>query len=134
MQFIVNIDVDDIERAIAFYERGLGLGLHRRLFDGTVAEMAGGPAPVYLIEKPARSVAVPGSAIRRDYRRHWTPVHVDFVVEDLDAALGRARAAGAVQEGTVRDFAWGRLASLSDPFGNGFCLLAFAAGGYDRAL
>lgn len=133
MQFVVNIDVEDIERAISFYERGLGLALRGRLFGGTVAEMAGGPSPVYLIEKPARGVAVPGTAIRRDYRRHWTPVHLDFVVEDLDAALGRALAAGAMQEGAVRDFAWGRLASLSDPFGNGLCLLAFAEGGYDQA-
>lgn len=65
MQFIVNIDVEEIEEAISFYESGLGLRLIRRLFDGTVA--------------------------------------------------------------------WGKLVTLSDPFGNGSCLLAFADGGYDHA-
>ena len=41
MQLYVNIDVDDVDRAIAFYTSGLGLTLARRLFGGAVAEMAG---------------------------------------------------------------------------------------------
>lgn len=45
MQFIVNIDVEDIGKAITFYENGLGLQLIRRLFDGTVAEMGKGLPP-----------------------------------------------------------------------------------------
>lgn len=50
MQYIVNIDVEEIEEAISFYESGLGLRLIRRLFDGTVAEMVGGPALIFLIQ------------------------------------------------------------------------------------
>ena len=50
MQFIVNIDVKEIGKAISFYESGLGLQLIRRLFGGMVAEMGGGPASIYLIE------------------------------------------------------------------------------------
>lgn len=30
----------------------------------------------------------------------------------------------------MRSFAWGRYQVLSDPFGNGFCLLAFWGAGY----
>jgi lactoylglutathione lyase len=68
---------------------------------------------------------------RRTYGRHWTPVHLDFVVPDIDAAVARAEAAGAVREGAIADHAWGRIALFSDPFGNGFCVLQFVGRGYD---
>lgn len=133
MQFIVNIDVEEIGKAISFYEKGLGLQLIRRLFGGTVAEMGGGPAPLYLIEQPDASAAALGTSLQRDYKRHWTPVHLDFIVEDIDAAVTQAVSAGAAQEGETKSFAWGNLATMSDPFGNGFCLLAFIAEGYEHA-
>jgi hypothetical protein len=31
----------------------------------------------------------------------------------------------------IQQAAWGRIANLSDPFGNGFCLLQFTGRGYD---
>ena len=39
----------------------------------------------------------------RDYVRHWTPIHCDVVVDDLDLALARALDAGAAQEGVIRE-------------------------------
>ena len=51
IQILLNIDVDDLEKAIEFYRSGLGLSLKRRLFDQTVAEMAGASVPVYLLKK-----------------------------------------------------------------------------------
>jgi predicted enzyme related to lactoylglutathione lyase len=59
-------------------------------------------------------------------------VHLDFITEDIDAAIARAVAAGAVLERPVRDEAWGRIALLADPFGNGFCLIQFLGRGYDE--
>jgi len=118
--FILNLDVDDLERGIAFYEQGLGLRLGRRLLDGAVAEMVGGPCPIQLQAKPGR-----------DYRRHWTPLHLDFVVDDLDAAMARAEAAGARGEGEAESYAWGRIATYGDPFGHGFCLIQLSARGYE---
>ena len=56
----------------------------------------------------------------------------DFVVTDLEDALQRAKAAGASVEGGVQSHAWGRIALLADPFGNGFCLLQFTGRGYDE--
>ena len=73
-----------------------------------------------------------GSKDPRHYRRHWTPVHLDFVVDDIDAALSRARQAGASVEQPPEQHAYGRLALLADPFGNGFCLLQFTGRGYDE--
>ena len=69
---------------------------------------------------------------RRSYERHWTPVHLDVVVEDIDRALETALAAGAKVETPVRTAVWGKIAVLCDPFGNGFCLIEFLGRGYDE--
>jgi predicted enzyme related to lactoylglutathione lyase len=53
-------------------------------------------------------------------------------VDDLDAALARAIAAGARVEQPPATHAWGRIALLADPFGHGFCLLQFLGRGYDE--
>ena len=132
MQLVVNIDVDDLEKAIAFYSTGLGLRLGRRLFDNSVAEMNGASSTIQLLLKPVGSSPASSILVTRGYERHWTPVHLDFAVEDISAAVERAIRAGATLEGTVQSHAWGHLATLSDPFGHGFCLLQFVARGYDE--
>jgi lactoylglutathione lyase len=132
---LVNIDVDDLALAEAFYTRAFGLRTTRR-FGADGVELAGAAVPLYLLGKPAGSLAcdAPANArcAMRDYARHWTPVHLDFVVDDLDAALARAESAGARREGEVRTAAWGRIATLVDPFGNGLCVLQFLGRGYDE--
>lgn len=130
MELLVNIDVPDLDAALDFYTRALDLRLARRLFDGTVAELLGGAVPIYLLAQAAGSRPAAGVRQGRDYRRHWTPLHLDFVVADLDAAVVRALAAGACAEGPVREQAYGRLALLSDPFGHGFCLIQWRGRGY----
>ena len=118
----VNIDVDDLERGIEFYRDGIGLTLARRPFSST-AEMQGAGQVIFLSAKPAGSLPGRGSINARDYRRHWTPVHLDFAVESIEAAVERAQRAGATLERGIEDHGeWGKLAVLSDPFGNGFCL------------
>jgi predicted enzyme related to lactoylglutathione lyase len=123
VRLLVNIDVDDLENGIRFYEDGLGLRLERRLFDGTVAEIHGASSKIYLLERPTGSTATPDVA--RTYARHWTPVHLDLIVEDVEAAAARAEAAGAKRETVMRSYAWGEFITMSDPFGHGFCLLRF---------
>lgn len=130
MQLIVNIDVDDLEKAIAFYENALGLRLGRRLFDGSVAEMLGATSTIHLLQKPPGSAAAPNILQQRDYRRHWTPIHLDVVVDDIDAAVKRAANAGAKMEPGIQSYDWGTIATLSDPFGHGFCLLQMSASSY----
>jgi hypothetical protein len=94
------------------------------------AELAGWPARLYLLQKPAGSLGAAGD--RRRYDRHWTPVHLDVVVDDLDATLVRALAAGAQAETAVRAEAWGKIVVLADPFGHGICLIEFLGRGYDE--
>lgn len=52
MDLLINVDVPDVSRAIEFYRDALGLTLVRRLFDGSVAELAGASARIFLLEKP----------------------------------------------------------------------------------
>src|ERR1700687_841135 len=117
------IDVDNLDKGIEFYTQALGLSLGRRL-DAAWAELLGAPIPLDLLANPPGSRASVDSTAVRDYRRHWTPVHLDFVVADLDSAVRRAENAGAKLEDGIKVKKWGRLAVLADPFGNGFCLLA----------
>lgn len=131
MNLLINIDVDDLPRAERFYTAAFGLRPGRR-FGGDALELLGGTTPVYLLANAAGSAAVPAGGATRDYSRHWTPVHLDIVVEDLDAALARALAAGARLERPVLEQRWGRLAPLADPFGHGFCLIQFLGRGYDE--
>jgi predicted enzyme related to lactoylglutathione lyase len=130
MKLLVNIDVANLEQASAFYCRALDLSVGRR-FDGWV-ELLGASSPIYLLPKEAGSAVSPASQQKRDYARHWTPVHLDFVVEDLETVMKRAQDAGATLEIDVRTHVWGRIAQFSDPFGNGFCLLEFTGRGYDE--
>jgi lactoylglutathione lyase len=127
---LVNIDVEDLARAEAFYTRALGLRVGRRFGAGAV-ELLGSDAPIYLLVKPRGSAPHPGAASTRDYVRHWTPVHLDFVVAALEPAVEQARAAGARVESDVQQAAWGRMVNFSDPFGHGFCLLELSERGYD---
>jgi predicted enzyme related to lactoylglutathione lyase len=131
MQILVNIDVHDLERAIAFYRDAFDLELKRRLFGGRVAEMSGASSLIYLLKKPTGTAPWEGTSAERDYHRHWTPVHLDFEVADIATAVERAVAAGARLESEPRRFKWGRIAMLSDPFGHGFCLLQLSESGYD---
>ncbi len=123
MRIIASIDVDDLDRAVSFYSSGLGFVEQRRLFDGSVSELLAGSNLVYLLVKPAGTSPFPSSSEARRYSRHWTPVHLDLVVSDIEVAVARAVEAGARLEGKIQTHGEWREAQMSDPFGHGFCLL-----------
>ncbi|HEU4583103.1 MAG TPA: VOC family protein [Polyangiaceae bacterium] len=131
LDVLVNIDVEELGAATRFYTEAFELRVGRRFGEGAV-ELLGARVPLYLLCKPAGTLPAQAATGTRSYRRHWTPVHLDFVVKDIDAALARAEAAGATREGQVSEHAWGKLALLADPWGNGFCLLEFVGRGYDE--
>lgn len=131
MELLANIDVDDLEKGIAFYTRAFGLKVGRRFGDEGV-ELLGASSAIYLLVKPRGSKAARTIFQTRDYRRHWTPVHLDLVVEDVKAATAKAQAEGAILEGEVETHQWGHIAHLSDPFGHGLCLIQFRGKGYDE--
>jgi predicted enzyme related to lactoylglutathione lyase len=131
LDLLVNIDVDDLPRATAFYTGAFGLRIGRRFGDGGI-ELLGASSPVYLLAKAAGTRASSHADAVRDYRRHWTPVHLDLVVDDIEAAVARAVAAGATLEQAAQTRSWGKLALLADPFGHGFCFVEFLGRGYDE--
>ncbi len=50
MSFLVNLDVDDLDKAASFYASAFGLNVGRR-FGAFGAEMLGSSAPIYLLVK-----------------------------------------------------------------------------------
>ena len=55
-------------------------------------------------------------------------IHVDVLVDDLEAAVGRVVAIGGADVGTREQLPRGRIAIMQDPEGNEFCLVAPPAG------
>ena len=124
------IDVDDLEKGIAFYGAALGLKLGRR-YKELWGELLGASCPVDLLANASGTKPTLEDGVERNYGRHWTPVHLDFIVADIEAAVATCAAAGAKVEQPIAEKPWGRMAVLADPFGNGFCLLQFQGRGYD---
>ncbi len=133
MDLLVNIDVDDLAKGVQFYTQALGLKPGRTLADGMV-ELTGASSRLYLLENKAGTAVSPESTQTRNYQRHWTPVHFDVAVENINAAVEQARSAGAKLEYEVQKHPYGHLAMMSDPFGHGFCLIEFSGRGYDEIL
>lgn len=124
MKVIINIDVPELEPAVRFYTAALGL-THSRTLDDDVAELTGASATIYLLRKAAHTAPAGPAAGERNYARHWTPVHFDLVVDDVDVAARRAVAAGARPETGHVDWRGSRCVSFGDPFGHGFCFIQF---------
>ena len=125
------IEVADLERGVAFYCGGIGLALKRRLGPSWI-ELEGANLPIFLLGNRAPVAELGQTSQRRDFGRHWTPVHLDFIVSDLDAAVARLVALGATLDRPVQSADYGRMANMADPFGNGFDLIEFSGPGYDH--
>ena len=125
------IEVTDVERGIGFYCDGLGLSVARRL-SPTWIELTGANLPLFLLANRPPIADLGRKKAPRSYDRHWTPVHLDFVVEDLDAAVSRLLTLGASLDREIATREYGRIAYMADPFGNGFDLIEFSGRGYDE--
>lgn len=132
-RFILNIDVPDVPAGVAFYTAAFELEVGRR-FGEDFVELVGADVRIYLLRKdPGTSIGPAGRDVRR-YERHWSPIHLDFLVDDIARATERVLAAGAILESAIRRAPYGQIAMFADPFGHGFCLIAFNAAGYDALL
>lgn len=132
MRIIVNIDVPELGPAITFYSEALGL-VHNRTIEGDVAELIGASSVIYLLQKAPGSPVASTQPDAREYNRHWTPVHVDFVVDDINEATRRAVDAGAIRESECVEWMTSKCITFSDPFGNGFCLIEFLGETYSES-
>jgi predicted enzyme related to lactoylglutathione lyase len=118
----VSIDVPSLAEGVAFYCSAFGFSKKSEPVPG-VAVLQGLNVELCLLEKHAGSTPAPETADRRKFDRHWTPVHLDFHVDNLQAALQRVEALGAKREQVFENPEHGSAAFCSDPFGHGFCLL-----------
>jgi catechol 2,3-dioxygenase-like lactoylglutathione lyase family enzyme len=134
MELRICIDVGDMDKGIAFYCGALGLRVGRRLRSDWVELLGAGSRVDLLAEAPGSQPLGKDHPQRRDYARHWTPVHLDFVVTQIDDTVKKLVAAGATLERPIIERRWGRMANLADPFGHGIDLLEFKGRGYDEML
>jgi predicted enzyme related to lactoylglutathione lyase len=118
----VCIDVPELAKGVAFYGAAFGFAKVAEPYPG-VAVLKAGETLITLLQKAAGSKPSSNTSDVRRYERHWTPVHIDFHVDDVKAALEKAIAAGAIREQFYDSDQHGSIAFCADPFGNGFCLL-----------
>ena len=118
----VSVDVPNMADGVRFYTEAFGFSKASEPIPGVVVLRAG-TSEICLLEKKPGSVPAPGTQETRHYSRHWTPVHMDFHVDELKTALARAVSAGAKQEQLFENPGYPSVAFCSDPFGHGFCLI-----------
>jgi predicted enzyme related to lactoylglutathione lyase len=118
----VCVDVPDLEQGVRFFADAFGFSKVSEPYPG-VAVLKAGDLAITLLAKGEGSQPSPNTSDQRRYARHWTPVHLDFHVDDLKAALERAVTAGATAEQVFDEPGHGSIAFCADPFGHGFCLL-----------
>ncbi|MEP6870771.1 MAG: VOC family protein [Anaerolineaceae bacterium] len=105
----VVFEVADLDRSEALYRDGFGLALHRSLHDNDDRWIGGAHAAVSWTEGAFLHFAL--------YATKGTPTtgaQVGFAVADLDAAQGRALAAGAALIHGPVSQPWGRSARFRD--------------------
>ena len=118
MKVAVSIDGPPIEEGLKFFSIVESSRPHP-----AYAALTAGEASIGLLARPAGSMPAPGRGDVRKYERHWTPVHVDFCVEDFEATLVAALEAGARTEQIHRVAGYPPVAFCSGPFGHGFCIV-----------
>ena len=124
------IEVGELERGIEFYCRGLGLELKRQLSPSWV-ELSGANLPIFLLANRPPVANLGSVTVPRSCGRHWTPVHLDFIVTDLDRAVAQLIELAGSLDRDIQVRYYGRMANMADPFGNGFDLIEFTGSGYD---
>jgi len=118
----VCIDVLEMKKAILFYTKALGFELvHKK---GQYTELLTDGLTIYLSENKAGTNPLINGKATRNYERHWTPIHLDVHVSDLDKCVALVVELGGVKE-DEKNGDWGSAAFCADPFGNGFCVMQY---------
>ena len=89
MNYSVSIDVPRLDEGLRFYRDALGLCEIARPAP-TYVILKCGDSQIGLAEKSGGSRPAVGTDDVRRYERHWTPVHIDFHVDDFEVFLAKA--------------------------------------------
>lgn len=122
MEMSVTLDVPDIAAGLAFYGGVFGFAEVARPHPSYAVTRAGSQT-LCLVQKEAGTRPTPAEVPQRDYARHWTPVHLDFHVDDFAETCARLTAHGGTVEQTHDIPGRPPVAFCADPFGHGFCVL-----------
>ncbi len=117
----VSIDVSNLKEAETFYVEALGCKKVRDQGSDMVV-LSVENSDIYLQEKESGTKPLVSSNVLRNYDRHWTPVHLDFLCDNVDEVVLKILKFGGLHEGGDSGD-WGSIAYCADPFGNGFCLI-----------
>ena len=118
----VCVDVPSLTDGVRFYSEAFGFSKSSEPVPGVVVLRAG-TCEICLLEKAPGSKPSSYTEETRHYQRHWTPVHIDFHVDNLKSALATALKAGVKREQLFENPDHGSVAFCADPFGHGFCLI-----------
>jgi predicted enzyme related to lactoylglutathione lyase len=106
----VNIDCADLERMTTFYEAALGYVMHGRAGDQYASMVAAdGIGPKLVFQKVPEAKAVKNR------------VHLDLIVENIEAEAGRFVSLGATRGESFEEFGLHWIV-MRDPEGNEVCL------------
>ena len=93
------IDVPDLSAATAFYRDALGCSVDKQQASHNTLSVEG--VTMHLLLKEAGTAATENGTCYRTYERHWTPVHLDFDVDDLDAAMAAVKRSSGTVESVI---------------------------------
>lgn len=116
----LSIDVPDLQAGLDFYCSCFGMRELSRPFP-TMAIVQAENLTICVHEKAGGTTPSVDCDEKRHYTRHWTPVHIDFHVDEFEATMALLERYGATVEQTFDHPK--RVAFCSDPFGNGFCVI-----------
>lgn len=122
MEMSVTLDVPDIAEGLAFYGGVFGFAEVARPHPAYAVTKAGSQT-LCLMQKDAGTRPTAADGPVRSYARHWTPVHLDFHVDDFAETCARLIALGGTIEQTHERPGRPPVAFCADPFGHGFCVL-----------
>ena len=92
-----SVDVPSLEERIRFYCAAFGFAKISPPYAGVASLKVDGADPLVLAKKSGLAPCPQADPLRH-YDRYWTPVHLDFHVDDFKTKLTKALKAGAKQE------------------------------------
>lgn len=121
MKISISIDVPDLALAEKFYTEALACKKVRAQGENMII-LEVDKTNLYLIKCAANSHPIPSKQVKRTYERHWTPVHLDFLCDDVNRTVENIVLHGGSCE-NKESGEWGSIAYCVDPFGNGLCII-----------
>ncbi len=114
----VIVYVDDVGEALRFYEEAFGLTRALLHESGQFGQLSTGETSLAFTSHELGAAAVPVPYAALDARAAPVGMEITLLTDGVDAAFGRAVAAGAAPLSEPHDEPWGqRVCYVRDPFG-----------------